>query len=416
MNFFEDLSAAGAKKVFLVGIGGIGMSGIARLLKAKGLDVAGSDSTASALTDELEKEGIPVRIGHDPEEITNDTELLIFSAAVLEDNPERRRAKELGLQEMTYAEALGELTALYRLVAISGTHGKTTTTAMLGLILEAAGLDPSVLVGSKVREFGNSNVRIGNSDIFVVEACEYKRNFMSLRPSLLAVLNMEFDHMDYFKDFEDYRSAFEALAAQSEEVLWPDEIAEYEGEVGVPGYHNLLNAGAAAHLARRLGAREEAIAEALKNFTGIWRRFEYKGELNGAPVYEDYAHHPTEIIATLEAAREKYPEERLVVVYQPHQYSRTAGLLGGFAEAFEEADEVIIPNIYEVRDRDSDKRAGSVEKLVAAIGEHHENVKDGGGFAATVEYLRNTVKSGDLVFVMGAGDITDMVTMLMEEF
>ena len=297
-------------------------------------------------------------------------------------------------------------------MAVAGTHGKTTTTAMLALILIEAGLDPTVLVGSKLKEFGNSNLRVGGGEIFLVEACEYRRNFMHLRPDFLGILNVEYDHVDYFKDFEDYQAAFDELAGQSGEVIQPDEVAEYEGELGLPGVHNMMNAGMAAQMARRLGVGEEVIARVLAGFEGTWRRFEYKGELNGAAVYDDYAHHPTEIIATLEASREKHPDARIVAVFQPHQYSRTAGLMEDFAGAFEEADEVIIPNIYEVRDQEADKRAGSAEKLVDAISAHHENVRDGGGLENTAKYLMGSVGEGDLVMVMGAGDVTHMVPVL----
>jgi UDP-N-acetylmuramate--alanine ligase len=347
--------------------------------------------------------------------LPRDTDLVIYSEAVPLGTPELELAREWGVPTMTYFEALGEVADSYRLVAVAGTHGKTTTVAMLALILTEAGLDPTVVVGSRLKEFGNSNLRVGESDILLVEACEYRRNFLHLKPDLLGVLNMELDHVDFFEGWEDYESAFEELAEQSDEVIWPDEVGEYEGELLVPGWHNLLNAGMAAALARRLGVSEDVIALSLAQFTGTWRRFEYRGTLNGALVYDDYAHHPTEIMATLEAAREKHPDSKLIAVFQPHQYSRTAGLMDGFAESFEEADEVIIPNIYEVRDQASDKEAGSAEKLVAAISEHHGNVKNGYGFDATANYLRDTVQAGDLIMVMGAGDITHMIPMILDE-
>jgi UDP-N-acetylmuramate--alanine ligase len=398
---------------FFVGIGGIGASGLARLMRAQGHEVAGSDSTEDTLTRELRDEGIDVVIGHDAGNLPEGTELVIYSEAVPEDNPELVAAREMGIRTATYFETLGAVAGEFRLVAVAGTHGKTTTTAMLALILTEAGKDPSVLVGTRMKEFENSNFRGGEGEILLVEACEYKRNFRFLKPDLLGVLNVELDHVDYFKDFDDYEAAFEELAGQSAEVIWPDDVAEYEGEVGVPGWHNLMNAGMAAHMARRLGVGEDVIARVLADFQGTWRRFEYKGELNGAAVYDDYAHHPTEIVATLDAAREKHPDARIVAVFQPHQFNRTAGFMDEFAESFEEADEVIVPNIYEVRDQDSDKKAGSAEKLVAAISEHHDKVRHGDGFENTAKYLLDTVEKGDLVMVMGAGDITHMVPMLI---
>jgi len=409
MSFFEE-----NQNIFFVGIGGIGMSGLARLCKAKGSAVSGSDASESSTTNELEDEEIEVLIGHGFDNVPEDTELLVYSGAVPEDNPELVFAKENGIPMMTYFEALGEITRDYHLVAISGTHGKTTTTAMLALILETAGMDPTVIVGSKLKEFGGKNVKVGESDLFILEACEYKRNFLSLHPDLLGITNIDLDHLDYFKDKADYDSAFCEFAGQSQEVVWPEDTGDYEGEMGIPGEHNLMNAGLAAHLARRLGAPEDSIATALASYNGAWRRFELKGEtMEGALVYDDYAHHPAEIVATLEAAREKYPEERIVVVFQPHQYSRTNALIDDFAQAFENADEVIIPNIYEARDSAEDKESVSVATLVDAISSYHDDVKDGEGLEQTAEYLSDTIQDGDVVFLMGAGDVGKIAEMLL---
>ncbi len=410
MKFFED-----AKNIFFVGVGGIGISALARLFKANGKNVSGADKNASPLTEELKGEGIELFIGHDENQLPKNTDLLIYSEAVSLDNPELERARELGIPMMNYFQALGKVAESYHLVAIAGTHGKTTTTAMLGLILERAGLDPTVIVGTKVKEFGNKNVRIGASELMLVEACEYRRNFLSLNPDLLGILNIELDHLDYFKNFEDYEKAFHEFASQSSETVWPDDVAEYENEVCVPGWHNLMNAGMAANLARKLGVNEAVIASALRDFNGTWRRFEYRGTCAGALVYDDYAHHPTAIQATLQAAREKHPESRIIAVFQPHQYSRTAKLLDAFAESFEDADEVIIPNIYEARDSMQDKHSVSAESLVEEISQHHENVKFGDGFEKTAEYLLETANDGDLILIMGAGDVTHMIPMILDE-
>lgn len=410
MEFFK-----GAESIYFVGIGGIGMSALARLFKAHGKEVLGSDSHKSILTEELHSEGIHVRVGHAPEHLPKNADLVVYSEAVPLENPELEKALDLGIPMMSYFQALGKVAESYRLVAIAGTHGKTTTTAMLSLILEKAGLDPTVVVGSKIKEFGNKNVRVGKSELMVVEACEYRRNFLSLSPDLLGILNVEIDHLDYFKNFDDYRAAFEELANQSEEVFWPEDVSEYEGELAVPGFHNLMNAGMAAQLARRLGVREDVIDAALAEFTGTWRRFEYRGTCAGALVYDDYAHHPTEIQATLQAAREKHPEARIIAVFQPHQYSRTAHLLQEFAESFDDADMVIIPNIYEVRDSAEDKHAVSAESLVEKISEHHENVLFGDGLENTARHLLTEVGDGDLVLVMGAGDVTHLIPMILDE-
>ncbi len=408
MNFKD------ANKFFFIGIGGIGMSGLARLLKAQGFEVSGSDNTRSSTIDELEEEGFGLSLGHDAHHLDEDTDCVIYSEAIPETNRELQKARELGIPTLTYFQALGEVSKNHRVIAVAGSHGKTTTTAMLALILEAADKDPTVIVGSKLKEFGNKNVRIGESDLFVVEACEYRRNFMSLKPDLLGVTNIELDHLDYFKDQADYENAFNQFAAQSREVLWPEDSSEYEGEVGVPGDHNLRNAGMAAALARRLGASENAIASALAAYQGAWRRFEYKGDtLYGAKVYDDYAHHPTEIEATLAGAREKFPDARIVAVFQPHQYSRTAALFDEFAGAFTDADEVIIPNIYAARDTEEDKRSTSAEALAEAIAEYHDNAHHEAGLENTASYLEDSLEEGDVLIVMGAGDVNEIIPQLI---
>ncbi len=404
MKFFE-----GANKIFFVGIAGIGMSALARFFKAKGFEVLGTDSTESALCLELQAEGINVKIGHG--EVPKDVDLLIYSEAVPQDNIELERARDLEIPTLTYFEALGKVAESFHLVAIAGTHGKSTTTSMLGLILTAAGFDPTVIVGTKVKEFGNKNIRVGESDLILVEACEYRRNFLHLKPDLLGILNVEMDHLDYFKSYEDYEKAFQQFADQSREVVWPEDVSEYEGELTVPGEHNLLNAAMAANLARKLQVPEQIIASALKEFSGVWRRFEYCGTSCGALVYDDYAHHPTEIMATLQAAREKHPEARIVAVFQPHQYSRTAALFDDFAESFEDADEVIIADIYEARDTDEDKAAVSAEKLADAIPEAQHI----SGMEKIAHYLLDTLNEGDMVLVMGAGNITNLIPMILDE-
>jgi len=407
MKFFKDDA-----KIFFVGIGGIGMSGLARLLHAKGFSISGTDAVASALTQELIADGIPVSIGHG-DALPENLGLLVYSEAVPQENQDRVNARKTGVMEVNYFQALGEVSRAYRTVAISGSHGKTTTTAMLGLILINAGLDPTVLVGSKLKEFKQGNIHIGEGDTFVVEACEYRRNFLSLNPDLLAILNIEHDHVDYFKDVEDYNKAFQEFAEQSKEVIWPDDVSEYEGEIGVPGHHNKMNAGMAARLARRLGVSEGVISTSLAAFTGTWRRFEFKGEFNGAYIYDDYAHHPSEIQATLLAAREKHPESRIIAVFQPHQYSRAAHLQESFAVSFEEADLVIVPNIYEARDTEEDKRAVSAESFVDAIAEFHDDVRFGDGLQHTADLLVDELQSGDLVMIMGAGDVTNLSNLLI---
>lgn len=395
-----------ARQVYFVGIGGIGMSGLARLMSAKGDKVAGSDQNDSALTSELQAEGIPVSIGHKAENLPKGCDLLVFSEAVAEDNPERQEARQRSISELNYFQALGEFAKPYRVIAVSGTHGKTTTTAMLGLILIEAGLDPTVLVGSKVKEFGGKNVRLGQSDLFVVEACEYRRNFLPLYPWLLGVLNMELDHLDYFKDEADYKKAFQALASQSQKVIWPRDYQAYQGPLGVPGEHNRWNAGMARQLAKTCGVSEEVIEKSLSQFQGTWRRMEYKGQLpSGALLYDDYAHHPTEIRATLQALREKYPKKRLIAVFQPHQYSRTHFFLEEFAHSFERADQVIFADIYAARDTAEDKASVSLQDLLEKTKQFHPNVLVGGDLKETEDHLKKESHSNEVLILMGAGNI-----------
>lgn len=405
--FFEEY-----KTIHCVGIGGIGLSGLARIAAAKGITVTGSDSTASHITDQLSEEGITTHIGHDASHLPKDCDLLVYSEAIPLENTEIQEADSRGIPKMTYFEALGLLTESYKLIAISGTHGKTTTTAMLSLILTEAGLDPTVLVGTNLKEFNGRNVRIGESDLFVVEACEYRNNFRHLQPWLFGVINMDLDHLDAYPNEAAYQAAFHDLAEKSEEVIWPGEFETYSGEVGVPGDHNKIDAGLAAHCARALGASEEAIAKALKNFTGTWRRYEMKGEYNEAIIYDDYAHHPVEIKAVLKTARAQYPEKNILVVYQPHQYSRTKAFFDEFAQSFSDADEVIVPDIYECRDTEEDKTV-SAEGLAEAIHANGTKASFGNGLENTLKTLKSSIGEGDVVFIMGAGNVTDLATSLV---
>lgn len=405
MNLLKD-----KKFVALVGIGGIGMSGLARLLQAQGIQLHGIDAVKTDLTDKLQGEGILIEIGEGS--LPANVELLIYSEAVPPTHPVRLAAQEKNIPQISYFEALGEFTRNYKVIAIAGSHGKSTTTAMLGLVLKEAGLSPTVLVGTQVQEFGNSNVLKGEGEFFVVEACEYRRNFMSLHPHLLAVLNMEWDHTDFFKSFEEYKKAFTDLAAQSEFVLWPEKIQKYEGEMGIPGEHNRMNAGMVLKIAEELKVPEKIAQKGLASFKGTWRRFEHKGQLNGAVLIDDYAHHPTEIKATLSAAKEAYPQRRIVALFEPHQYSRTHDLLEAFAQAFSEADEVIIPSIYKVRDSEEAVNSISPQDLAGEIAKHNPNAHYLPGLEASADYLKESLTEGDLLLVMGAGPVDAIFQLL----
>jgi len=454
------------KKVHVIGAGGIGVSAAAKYLLHLGVKLTASDRERSTVTDLLEKKGVTVMIGQKSENVPSDAELILFSSAVPESNPERARAKELGIKEMTYNQFLGELSKNYRTIAVSGTHGKSTTTAMLGKILEAAGLDPLVIVGSLVPGFEDGNLRMGKGEWFVVEACEHMRHFLELNPEILVVTNIEEDHLDYYRDLNDIKSAFAELASRPKQIIWcADDQASREVLIGktgksvsvkksdssvlisasevkdgvknwklgehslslpLPGAHNVLDASLAALAAELAGANWEAISRSLSGYNGIWRRFEKAGELDGTPIYSDYAHHPSEIRATLQAARELYPDRRLVVAFKPHQHNRTKMLWSEFVQAFELANLVVLAEIYDVAGREEQKDQDvNSRKLVDDIRAHneaqkiHQTVVYQKTNADVAEFLLESVRPlapgrpADVVFVMGAGDIDEVARKIV---
>ena len=416
--------------IHFVGIGGIGMSALARLYRARGEEVTGSDASDSPLLEALRDEGMGVFVGHSAFQVSTDVEVVIYSEAISLDNPELESARERGIPMKTYFEALGEITEEFKTIAVAGTHGKTTTTALIARLLMQSYRDPTVVIGTQMHELEGKNMRLGGGEWMVVEACEYRRSFLHLAPTMVVLTNIELDHLDYYKNFEDYLDAFKEFVSMIPEdgVLIGNgddpnvrdvaesarcEVVFFDGDspdlnklkLKVPGHHNRMNALAAFTVGLVIGGEEEAMLSALNSFTGTWRRFEFKGHFNGADVYDDYAHHPTEIRATLQAAREKYPDHRLVAVFQPHQHSRTKHFLEEFAQAFDGADEVVIPNIYKVRDTEEDVKAVSVERFVSTLQKNHDMVKNGEGLEKTIGYLKETIGPNDLVLVMGAGDV-----------
>jgi UDP-N-acetylmuramate--alanine ligase len=296
---------------------------------------------------------------------------VIYTAAIPSDNPELLRAHERFLPLLTYSQFLGEISRSYKTVAIAGTHGKTTTTAMVAEIALEAGLDPTVVVGSYLQKPRGTNFIAGNSDLLIVEACEYKRNFLELSPDILVITNIEEDHLDYYTDLEDIKSAFHELALKTQSVIVCDpmtpsvrdvvegvsaRIISYSEEgrgakPGVAGVHNVRNAEAALSASILLGVSREVAEEALEGFTGTWRRFEYKGTIgDGAILYDDYAHHPTEIAATIEGFRSSHPDKKLIILFQPHLYSRTKLLFDEFVDSLSKADVVYLLSIYAARE------------------------------------------------------------------
>lgn len=412
-------------KAHFVGIGGVGTSAVARMFLAREVSVTGSDRDRSMNTEKLEAEGAKVFIGHDPDHVPIDCDLVVFSPAISMDNPELVTASQRGIEVLSYPRVLGILSQGMRTIAVSGTHGKTTTTAMISEILGGAKLSPTVIVGSILKKSG-SNFVSGDSDLFVVEACEYQRSFMNLEPNILVITNIDNDHLDYYGTMEGVQKAFgefaEKVPASGFIVCDPNDpfvvpalknikaqIVDYTKEniivpLQVAGKHNIKNAKVAVAVARILGVDGIEATRLLALFKGTWRRMEKKGSMkNGALVYDDYAHHPTEIKATLQGFREKYYKWRIVVVYQPHLYSRTKTLLSGFAESFDDADEVIVAPIYAAREVEDPEISSEI--LATAIREHNPNVHAGATFSEIENYLRDTITEDDIVITMGAGDI-----------
>ena len=457
-------------RIFFVGIGGISMSGLAQILASEGFSVSGSDRSASGITEELEKSGITVHIGQRAENITDDIDLAVLTAAIHPDNPEYIALQEKGIPCLSRAELLGQLMKNYRLpIAVSGTHGKTTTTSMVSEILLAADADPTLSIGGILPSIGG-NVRVGGNNYFVAEACEYTNSFLHMFPKIGIILNIEEDHLDFFKDLEDIRHSFhrfgqllpqegtliinaeiEDLAALTAglscEVVtygtvspadapgtplpdyYPDEISfdewghpsftlhgpdQYGDPVRiclhVPGMHNVGNAVAAAAAADRMGISRSDIVRGLAAFSGTDRRFQYMGRRNGFTIIDDYAHHPTEIEATLRAAK-SCPHNRVICVFQPHTYSRTKALLGGFAQALSHADVVILADIYAARETDT--LGVSSQTLQEEIRRLGHDCLYFSSFEEIEKYLLANCRKDDLLITMGAGNVNQIGTDLL---
>jgi UDP-N-acetylmuramate--alanine ligase len=423
----ETLDFQKINNIHFIGIGGVGMSALAQLFLEQGKGISGSDSGESKTIEMLRERGVEISIGHSVNNVPSDADLVIYSDAVKANNVERVRAGELSKQTLSYFEALGKVASEYYLIAVSGAHGKTTTTAMLADVLEDAGLDPTVVVGS-IRARTKSNFRAGKSNYFVVEADEYMRHFLNFTPKVLIILNIDGDHLDYYKDIADIQSAFGELVSKIPEdgflICNPkgpnmDKVTErakckvvdytlyIQNDLALkaPGNHNRSNAGAVLAAAEVLGIERGKSEESLKNFAGTWRRFEYKGETEGgALVYDDYAHHPTEITATLQAAREKFSNKKIILVFQPHLYSRTKLLKDEFIESLSKADVVLLAPIYAAREAKDESITS--EMLVEEISKKTA-AKSFNSLKEIEEHLKTKKADSNSVIIitMGAGDI-----------
>ena len=450
------------KNIHAIGIGGIGLSAICEILLSRGYNVSGSDMKESEMTMKLAQMGARVFIGHRKENVEN-ADVLLYTAAIGPDNPELLRAKERGIPCLSRAEMLGHLMSEYEnSIAVSGTHGKTTTTSMVSLIMENAKLDPTILVGGNLGEIGG-NCQVGHSKYFVTEACEYVDSFLSLKPKIEIILNIDSDHLDYFKDINQIVSSFDKFAKLVPEdgtiiayeanpfvnkvingldnviTFGLNENCDYYGKnitfdengmpgfdvykkgeflthvnLNVPGEHNVLNALAAFACTNSLGVDAKTIADTLHNYTGTERRFDIIGMTqNGVKVIDDYAHHPTEIKATL-AATKNVPHNELWVCFQPHTYTRTLALFDEFADAFEGADHLILAEIYAAREKNIYKV--SSQQLMEKIKELHPDMDvcyiD--NFDDMADYLKKNTSKGDMVITMGAGDIYKVGDLLLK--
>ena len=451
------------KKIHCIGIGGIGLSAIAEILLSRGYEVSGSDMKESAETVRLASKGARVFIGHRAENVEQ-ADLLVFSAAVGHDNPEMKRAEERGIPILSRAQMLGLLMQEYEnSIAVSGTHGKTTTTSMVSLILERAKLEPTILVGGNLTEIGG-NVKVGHSRYFITEACEYMDSFLSLKPKIEIILNIDSDHLDYFKDIDHIVSSFDKFAhlvpgsgtiiaydanpfvnqvirdldnvvtfglsencdyyaanIKFNEDGMPSFDVCHDGkmlsrvQLAVPGEHNILNALAAFTCACVLGVEPALTKETLETYHGTQRRFDLVGTTaRGVKIVDDYAHHPTEIKATLSAS-ENVPHNKLWCIFQPHTYTRTIALFDEFADAFEKADHLILAEIYAAREKNIYKISSA--QLAEKIKETHpdKDVLFMEDFAAIADYVDSQAQRGDMVITMGAGDIYKVGEMLLEK-
>ncbi|MEK7171694.1 MAG: UDP-N-acetylmuramate--L-alanine ligase [Patescibacteria group bacterium] len=447
------MDAKTAKKIHIIGVGGIGVSALAGILLHQGKVLSGSDMEAGAITDKLKKPGVKIFIGHKKGNVVFGTKLVIHSLAIPKTNPELIEAKKRRIPILTYPEAVGELTKQFFTIAVCGTHGKSTITAMIAKILIENNFDPTVIVGTKLKELGGANFRTGKSKILILEACEYMDAFLNYNPRAIILSTLDPDHLDYFKNFEDYKKSFRRFSEKlpsdgyffgnldDEDVheifkdlqlkkmpahnmftyglkynhsdfhLDGNKIMRRGAEEGkldlkIPGEHNRSNALAAFAACRILcNITPKNILRSLNNYEGSFRRFEIKGKIGKTVIVDDYGHHPAEISATLQAAKEKFPDKKICVVFQPHQYSRTKKLLKEFGSAFGQADLVIIPNIYEARDTKSDKVSVSAEQLVAEIQKNKTRAMFIDGFEKTAEYLKKNHKKFGVIITMGAGDV-----------
>ena len=444
------------QKIHFIGIGGIGISALARILQSRGHQISGSEQTVSKNSRLLQEEGIEVKYEPQSDNIPEGTQLIIHTTAIPLDNPEMQAAQNRKLPILTYPQAVGWLTKNYKTIAVCGTHGKTTTTAMAALSLIANSADPTVIVGSLLSEFNDQNKRIGQSDIFVLEACEYQESFLNYHPQIVLLNNIDPEHLDYFQNAENYTNVFHKFLSQlntgsivianaddanvrymmtrqssikfitygstpdCDYIIKQHEITHkneaFELNLWLPGTHNIFNATAVIALSDLLGLDRTNSISAIAKFRGANRRFEIKGKVGKTVIIDDYGHAPAEIRATLAGTKEfLHQNAKILCIFQPHQYSRTFLFLDEFASSFADASKVLIPNIYASRDSASDKARVNVDKLVERINSQTENLAENTrDFEQTLSRAQEIYKNYDAIITMGAGDITNLSGELLK--
>lgn len=421
--------------IHFIGIGGIGTSALAQYYFNKGDTVTGSDAVLNETVRFLKKKGVKVKIGkHKSSNVPNNTDLIVYSPAVKKDNPELKK----NIKKLSYPEALAELTKSHYTVAISGTHGKSTTTAMISLIAIKAGLDPTVIVGTKLKEFKNTNFRAGKKifrngkPLLIIEADEHFASFLKYHPDIIGLTSIQEDHLDFYKNlnnilktFKKYISPKDRIVianrdsknirtiAKGDNVKWYSqksrEAKKIKKVLKIPGEHNVSNALLAFHIAKALGIKESKAIKALSLFNGTWRRFEIF-KLKKHILVSDYGHHPTEIEVTIKAAREKWPKKKIWLVFQPHQYDRTKRLFNDFVKVLSaiEVEKLIIPDIYDVVGREEKRKVSSKELVLSIDKEYVEYIPS---FSKIISMIKKDLKKEDVVIVMGAGDIYKKLTI-----
>ncbi|ADZ22266.1 UDP-N-acetylmuramate--L-alanine ligase [Clostridium acetobutylicum EA 2018] len=455
-----DLKNDISKKIHFIGIGGVSMSGLAEILLERGFKVSGSDMNGSPMIDKLKEHGAEIYLGHNEKNINN-VDIVVYTAAIPEDNPELIYARKNNISLMTRAEFLGSLMKGHKYnIAISGTHGKTTTTSMVSHIALTEDVDPTILVGGNL-DIINGNVLAGKSDYFITEACEYKASFLEFYPYIGVILNIDADHLDYYKNIDDIENTFAKfvnlipkegyLIANADDKrvarvasnatcnvvsfgidngdiraknisfnesgfssfdVYKSSELLFNIKLNVPGKHNILNALSAIASALTLKISHKSIIDGLKSFKGTHRRFEIKGVKNGITVIDDYAHHPTEIKATLDAAK-NYPHNKIYCVFQPHTYSRTLSLFDDFSNSFSGVDELVLADIYAAREKDTG--VVSSLKLSEAINKNGVKSSNLHSFEDIVNYFKSKLNDGDILLTVGAGDVFKIGEMFLSK-